>query len=59
MGKIWGREPVMLMAVIQAGVALAVGFGLNWSGDQVALVLAFSAALLGFIARSQVTPTKE
>ena len=53
---IWGREPVMYMAVLQAAIALAVGFGLDWSGDQVALVTAFAAAMLGFVARSRVTP---
>ncbi|CAN5749285.1 hypothetical protein BH23CHL7_BH23CHL7_17180 [soil metagenome] len=57
MNTIFGREPVMILAVIQAAIALAVGFGLNWSGDQVALVTAFSAAVLGLIARQQVSPT--
>jgi hypothetical protein len=57
MNTIFGREPVMILAVVQAAIALAVGFGLNWSGDQVALVTAFSAAVLGLIARQQVSPT--
>ena len=54
---IFGREPVMYMAIIQAGLALAAGFGLNLDGQQIALIMAFAAAVLGFIARSQVTPT--
>ena len=53
---IWGREPVLILGLIQAGVALAVGFGLSWSGDQVALVMAFTAAVLSVIARQRVTP---
>jgi hypothetical protein len=51
------HEPVLTLALIQAAVAMAVGFGLGWTGEQVALVTAFAAALLGFIARSRVTPT--
>lgn len=61
MKAIWERvlnEPIMVLAVLEAGLALAIGFGLNWTGEQVALVVAFSAALLGVVARSQVTPTR-
>jgi len=50
-------EPVMTMAVIQATISMAVGFGLNWTGQQVSLVTLFGAAVLGWIARSKVTPT--
>jgi len=46
----------MFMAVIQAGIALAAAFGLNLDGVQVAALTAFSAAVLGLIARSKVTP---
>ena len=56
---IWDRitnEPVMTLAVVQAGIALAVSFGLGWTAEQVGVVVAFSAAILGFIARRQVTP---
>ena len=49
-------EPVLTLAVVQAGIAMAVGFGLGWSGEQVALTVSFMAALLGWIARSEVTP---
>ena len=55
-GTILGREPVMILAVVQAAIALAVAFGLQWTGEQVGLVVAFSAAVLGLIARSKVTP---
>lgn len=56
MGKLWGREPAMVLAAVQAVIALAVGFGLDWSAEQVALVVSASAAVLGLITRSQVTP---
>lgn len=49
-------EPVLVLGVVQAIVALAVGFGLQWSGEQVALVTAAAAAVLGLIARSKVSP---
>jgi hypothetical protein len=50
------EEPVLMLAVIQSDVAMLVGLGLAWSGEQVGLVVGFSAAVLGWIARSQVTP---
>jgi hypothetical protein len=53
---IFGREPVLVLAAVQAIVALAVGFGLPLSAEQVSLVVAASAAVLGFVARQQVTP---
>lgn len=52
----FGREPVLWMALIQAILAVAVGFGLHWTGEQVALVTALAAAILAFVSRSQVTP---
>lgn len=56
---IWSRitgEPVMTLAIIQMALALAVSFGLQWTGEQVGAVVAFSAAVLGWVARSKVTP---
>jgi hypothetical protein len=35
---------------------MLVGFGLAWTGERVGLVVGFSAAVLGWVARSQVTP---
>lgn len=49
-------EPVLTLQVVQAAIAMAVGFGLGWDGNQVALTTAFSAAIIGWIARQQVTP---
>ena len=55
MGTIWGREPALILAAVQAVVALAVGFGLDWTTQQVSLVLAATAAILGVVARQAVT----
>ena len=56
---IWSRitgEPVMTLAIIQMALALAVSFGLGLTGEQVGAVVVFSAAILGWIARSKVSP---
>lgn len=55
--RLLSDEPVMVQGLVQAGVAMLVGFGLEWSADQVALVLAFTATLLAVLARAFVTPT--
>lgn len=52
----FGREPVMAMALVQAAIALGTSFGLQLTGEQVGALTAFSAALLSFIVRSKVTP---
>ncbi len=54
--SIFGREPVMYLGLLQTLLAAGVGFGLNLSGEQVGLIMAASAALLAFIARSRVSP---
>ena len=54
---LWGREPSLIIAAIQAVVALAVAFGLDLSPEQVGGILAVSAAILGILTRSQVTPS--
>jgi membrane associated rhomboid family serine protease len=53
---ILGREPALILGALQAILALGVGFGLKLSPDQMALVLAASAAVFAVITRSQVTP---
>jgi hypothetical protein len=58
-GTILGREPALILAVIQAALALGVGFGLQLSGEQIALIMAFAAAVCGLITRSRVTPVAE
>lgn len=56
MGSLWNREPVMFMAVLQAGLALGLSFGVKLSPEQIGAVMAFAAAVIGFITRSQVSP---
>jgi hypothetical protein len=59
LNAIWERitqEPVMTLAIVQATLAVAVSFGLGWTGEQVGTVVAFSAAILGWLARSKVSP---
>ena len=57
-------EPIAVVnatvAIAEAAIALAVGFGLDWTPEQVALVMAAVVALAGLVktlwARGQVTP---
>lgn len=53
--SLWGREPALILGLVQAAIALAVGFGLNLDGQQVALIMGFSAALLSVVVRQRVT----
>lgn len=55
-GTIWGREPAMVLALVQAVIALIVAFGLSLAADQIGAILAVTAVLLGLITRSQVSP---
>jgi hypothetical protein len=49
-------EPALVVGVVQAAVALAVGFGIDLSGEQVSLIVAFTAAVLSVVTRSNVSP---
>jgi hypothetical protein len=51
---IWGREPALFMAAISAVIALAVGFGLHITTEQMGLIMAATAAIVGFIVRQNV-----
>lgn len=53
---IFGREPALILGAVSALVSLGVGFGLDWSGEQVALVNMAAAAIVSVIVRSKVTP---
>ena len=55
-GTIFGREPAMVLALVQAIIALVVAFGLNLAPDQIGAILAVTAVILGLITRSQVSP---
>lgn len=56
MGTLWGREPAMVVAFVQALLILGVTFGLNLTQEQQGAILAVAALGLGLITRSQVTP---
>src|SRR5687768_3198016 len=55
-GNVLNREPILWLTLIQALIALAVGFGLKVTTEQMGLIMTATAALLGFIAREAVTP---
>lgn len=50
-------EPVLIAAAINAVIAVAVAFGLNWTAEQVGLVVAAVQAIIAVIVRQKVTPT--
>ena len=54
--NLWGREPAMVLAFVQAVIVLGVSFGLKLSPEQTAAILAVTAVALGLLTRSQVTP---
>lgn len=56
MGTILGREPAMVVALVQAVIVLGVSFGLSLTQEQTAAILALTAVVLGLITRSRVSP---
>ncbi len=46
----------MVLALVQAVIALVVAFGLNLAPDQIGAILAVTAVILGLITRSRVSP---
>jgi hypothetical protein len=57
LATLWGREPAMIVAFVQAIIVLGVAFGLNLTVDQTGAILAVTAIVLGLLTRTQVTPT--
>ena len=55
-GTIWGREPAMVLALVQAAIALVVAFGLSLAPDQIGAILAVTAVVLGLVTRGRVSP---
>lgn len=55
MNKFWNAEPALILGVVNAAIALGVGFGLNVTAQQGALINAFVTSVLMFVTRSQVT----
>jgi hypothetical protein len=55
-GNLYHREPAMVLALVQAVLALVVAFGLQLAPDQIGAILAVTAVILGLITRSRVSP---
>jgi hypothetical protein len=53
------NEPVLITALVAALIALVTAFGLNLTNEQVGAINAVVVAILGFVARGQVTPTRK
>lgn len=53
---IFGREPAMVLALVQAVIVLAVTFGLRLTTEQTGAILTVTALALGLITRTRVTP---
>ena len=52
------NEPAVVAGLVQAVLALLVAFGLDLTGEQIASVLAVTAAGLALFVRSQVAPVR-
>lgn len=50
------KEPALILGAISAVVSLLVGFGLDITAEQVALINAAVAAVVSVIVRQKVTP---
>ena len=50
------NEPAMVFSLIEAGIAIAVSFGLDLTPEQTGALFAFIAILSGVAVRSKVTP---
>ncbi len=55
MKNFWSAEPTLILSAVSAALSLAIGFGLNITTQQMGLIMAFAAAVLGVLNRSQVT----
>ena len=55
---IFGREPVMYLAVVKAALVLVVAFGFDLSAGQAAAIYVLVEAVLAFWARQMVRPTE-
>jgi hypothetical protein len=53
---LWGREPAIVLGLVGAALALAVGFGAPITTIQAGLILAFSQAVVAVVTRRFVSP---
>lgn len=49
-------EPVLVVALVEAVLALVVAFGLDLTTEQTAGILLVTGAVLAFVARQRVVP---
>lgn len=54
--NIFNREPALILAALNALIALGVGFGLKLTPQQAALINAAVVSILGLVTRSRVSP---
>ena len=54
--SLWGREPVAIVAAVEACILLAISFGAPITGEQVGLINPALLAVLVLVARPKVTP---
>lgn len=55
--NLWGREPTMILAFVQAIIALLAGYEvIDVTQEQAGLILTVTAIFLGLLTRTQVTP---
>ena len=51
------REPVATSNVLTAGIAVLAAFGLDFTAEQTAALVAFVQIVSGYLTRRNVTPT--
>lgn len=54
MSNLFGREPAVILGLVQVTIALFVAFGMELSNEQTGAILAFTGALLAVITRQSV-----
>jgi hypothetical protein len=53
---LWGREPAMVVALVDAVLTLLIAFGLAIAPEQKVAIIGVVTIALGLLTRSQVTP---
>jgi hypothetical protein len=56
---IFGREPALIIGLVEAVLALVLAFGLNLSPEQIGGIMAVTTALLAVVVRQVVTPVNK
>jgi hypothetical protein len=54
---VFGREPVVILALVEAIISTIVVFGFDLTTQQSAAIIVLAGAILTVIARQNVTPT--